>query len=73
MAKRQSSLLDGEQQKRAKTPPQPNPYDAPDVGRGWAEQNQSRDRGHSRTREDRQSELDQACSKSRKRSESPVE
>ena len=34
MAKRQSSPLDGEQQKRAKTPPQPDPYNTPDVGRG---------------------------------------
>ena len=70
MAKCQSSPLDGEQQKRAKTPLQPDPYDAPDVGRGRAEQNQSQDRGHSRTREDRQSELDRACSKCRKRSKS---
>ena len=70
MAKRQSSLLDGEQQKRAKTPPQPDPYHAPNVGRGRAEQNQSRDRGHSRTRVDRQLELDRARSKSRKRSKS---
>ena len=31
IAKRQSSPLGGEQQKRAKTPPQPDPYDAPDV------------------------------------------
>ena len=40
MAKHQSSPLDGEQQKRAKTPPQPDPYDAPDVGRSW--QNRTR-------------------------------
>ena len=45
MAKHQSSPLDGEQRKRAKTPPQPDPYDTPDVGCGRAEQNQSRDRG----------------------------
>ena len=70
MAKRQSSPLDGEQRKRAKMLPQPNPYDASDVGRSWAEQNQSWDCGRSRTREDRQSELDQACSKSRERSKS---
>ena len=57
MAKCQSSLLDGEQQKRAKTPPQPDPYDTPDVGHGRAEQNQSRDCGRSRTRVDHQSEL----------------
>ena len=31
LAKCQSSPLGGEQQKRAKTPPQPEPYDAPDV------------------------------------------
>ena len=49
---------------------QPNPYDAPDVGRSRAEQNQSWDRGRSRTREDSQLELDRACSKSRKRSKS---
>ena len=70
MAKRQSSPLDGEQRKRAKTLPQPDPYDAPDVGRSRAEQNQSRDHGRSRTRVDRQSELHRARSKSRKRSKS---
>ena len=70
MAKHQSSPLGGEQRKRAKTPPQPDPYDAPGVGRGRAEQNQSRDCGRSRTRVDCQSELDRAHSKSRKRSKS---
>ena len=70
IAKRQSSPLGGEQQKRAKMPPQPDPYDAPDVGRGQEEQNQGWDRGRSRTRVDRQSELDRARSKSRKRSKS---
>ena len=70
MAKHQSSPLDGEQQKRAKMLLQPDPYDAPDVGCGWAEQNQGRDRGRSRTRVDHQSELDQTRSKSRKRSKS---
>ena len=70
MAKRQSSPLDGEQRKRAKTPLQPDPYDAPNVGRGRAEQNQSQDCGRSRTRVDRQLELDQTRSKSRKRSKS---
>ena len=70
MAKCQSSLLDGEQWKRAKTLLQSDPYDAPDVGCGWVEQDQSRDRGRSRTRVDHQSELDQAHSKSRKRSKS---
>ena len=70
LAKRQSSPLGGEQQKRAKTPPQLDPYDAPDVRRGREEQNEGRDRGCSRTRVDRQSELDRARSKSQKRSES---
>ena len=70
IAKRQSSPLGGEQRKRAKMPPQPDPYDTPDVGCGWEEQNQGRDRGRSRTRVDRQSELDRARSKSRKRSKS---
>ena len=67
MAKCQSSPLGGEQRKRAKMPPQPDPYNAPDVGHGWEEQNQGQDRGRLRTRVDRQSELDRARSKSRKR------
>ena len=70
MAKCQSSPLGGEQRKRAKMPLQPDPYDAPDVGRGQEEQNQGRDHGRSRTRVDHQSELDRALSKSRKRSKS---
>ena len=70
MAKRQSSPLGGEQRKRAKTPLQLDPYDAPDVGRGREERNQGQDHGRSRTRVDRQSELDRAQSKSRKRSKS---
>ena len=70
IAKCQSSPLGGEQWKRAKTPPQPDPYDAPDVQRSREEQNQGRDRGHSRTRVDRQSKLDRTCRKSRKRSKS---
>ena len=70
MAKCQSSPLDGEQRKRAKTPPQPDPYNAPNVGCSQAEQNQSQDRGRSRTRVDHQSELDRTRSKSRKRSKS---
>ena len=70
IAKHQSSLLGGEQWKRAKTPPQPDPYDAPDVQRIREEQNQGRDRGHLRTRVDHQSELDRARSKSQKRSKS---
>ena len=48
-------------------PPQPDPYNAPDVGCGGAEQNQSRGRGRSRTRVDQQLELDRTRSKSRKR------
>ena len=67
MAKHQSSMLDGEQRKRAKTLPQPDPYNAPDVGHGRAEQNQTRDHGHSRTRVEHQLELDRTRSKSRKR------
>ena len=70
MAKHQSSPLDGEQRKRAKTLPQPDPYDAPDVGHGRAEQNQSQDHGRLRTRVDQQLELDRTHSKSRKRSKS---
>ena len=57
IAKRQSSQQGGEQRKRAKMLPQPDPYDAPDVGRCWEEQNHGWDRGHSRTRVDRQEEL----------------
>ena len=70
MAKHQSSPLGGEQRKRAKTLPQADPYDAPDVGCRREEQNQGRDRSRSRTRVDHQLELDQAHSKSRKRSKS---
>ena len=70
LAKCQSSPLDGEQRKRAKTPPQPDPYDAPDVRRGREEQNKGHDCGRLRTRVDRPAELDRARSKSRKRSKS---
>ena len=70
MAKRQSSQLGGEQQKRAKTPLEPDPYDAPDVGRSREEQNQGQGHSCSRTRVYLQSELDRAHSKSRKRSKS---
>ena len=66
IAKHQSSPLGGEQRKRAKMPPQPDPYDAPDVRCGREEQNQGQDHGHSRTRVDRKSELDRARSKSRR-------
>ena len=58
LAKRQSSPLGGEQRKRAKTPPQPDPYDTPDVRHGREEQKEGHDRGRSRTRVDRQAELD---------------
>ena len=70
LAKHQSSLLGGEQQKRAKTSLQLDPYDTPYVRRGREEQNEGRDRGRSRTRVDCQAELNRARSKSRKRSES---
>ena len=70
LAKHQSSPLGEEQRKRAKTLPQPDLYDAPDVRHGWEEQNEGRDRGRSRTRVDHQSELDRAHSKNRKRSKS---
>ena len=70
LAKRQSSPLGGEQRKRAKTSPQPDPYNTPDVQHGREEQNEGHNRGHSRTRVDHQSELDRARSKSRKRSKS---
>ena len=70
LAKCQSSQLGGEQRKRAKTPQQPDPYDAPDVRHGQEEQNEGRDCGRLRTRVDRQLELDQARSKTRKRSKS---
>ena len=70
LAKCQPSPLGEEQRKRAKTPPQPDPSDAPDVQCSREEQNEGRDRGRLRTRGDRQSELDRARSKSRKRSKS---
>ena len=70
LAKCQSSPLDGEQRKRAKTLPQLDPYDAPDVRRSREEQKEGHDRGRSRTRVDRQAELNQARSKSQKRSKS---
>ena len=58
LAKCQSSPLGGEQQKRAKTLPQPDPYNAPDVRRGQEEQKEGRDCGRLRTRVDHQAELD---------------
>ena len=70
LAKCQSSPLGGEQWKRAKTPQQPDPYDAPDVRHSQEEQKEGRDRGHLRTRVDGHVELDRARSKSWKRSKS---
>ena len=51
-------------------PLQPDPYDALDVECRQAEQNQGQHHGCSRTRVERQSELDWTHSKSRKRSKS---
>ena len=61
------SPLDEEQCKRARTPPQANPEDAPIWDHAQHEGCENRDRGHSRTRDrrDRQLELDRVCSKSR--------
>ena len=54
-----ASLLEAEQRKQAKTPPQPDPHDALDGGHARVTERKSRDRGHSRVRgEDRQKELD---------------
>ena len=59
LAKWQSSPLDGEQCKRAKMPPQPDPYDASDGEHGRTEQCESRDRGRSTMRSEcRQQVLD---------------
>ena len=77
VAKWQPSPLEDKQHKRAKTPPQPDLEDAPsrenpqtsDAGRNrWAEG----EHGHSKTRrsDDRQKDLEKACSKSRARSKS---
>ena len=67
MAKRQSSPLDEEQCKRARTPPQADPKDAPVQDHTQHEGCENHDWGCSRTRDrlDRQLELDRACSKSR--------
>ena len=65
LAKHQSSPLDREQHKWAKTPPQPDPYDAPNEGCVWSGGHEDQDWGCSRTRsEHQQQELDRACSKS---------
>ena len=69
VAKRQSSPLDEEQRKRARTPPQADPKDAPIWDHAQHEEREDCDWGCSRTRDslDRQLELelDRACSKSR--------
>ena len=70
VAKQQSSLLDEEQRKQARTPPQADPEDAPIQDHAQHEGHENCDRGRSRARDrpDRQLELDRACSKSRARS-----
>ena len=71
LAKWQSSPLDGEQRKGARTPPQPDPHDAPNKGCTQAQECEGRHRGHSKTRDKRrQQELDRARSKSQARSKS---
>ena len=67
VAKQQSSLLDEEQRKQARTPPQADPKDTPIWDHSQHEGREDHDRGRSRTRDssDRQLELDRACSKSR--------
>ena len=67
VAKQQLSLLDEEQCKQARTPPQANPEDAPIRDHAQHEGHENRDWGHSRTRDspDRQLELDSSCSKSK--------
>ena len=73
LAKRHPSLLEVEQCKQAKMPPQPDHHNALDGGRTQTTERESKDRGHSRVRgEDRQKELDRVrvCSKSRKCSKS---
>ena len=60
----------GEQWKRAKLPLQPYPYDAPYVGHGQVERDQSRDRGCSRTKA--QSKSKSRRSKSRRHSKSKM-
>ena len=67
IAKRQSSLLDEEQHKQARTPPQTDPQDAPIQDHAQHEGHENHDQGRSRTRDrlDRQIELDRVHSKSR--------
>ena len=67
VAKRQSSPLDEEQCKQARTPPQANIEDAPIWDHAQHEGCKNCDRGCLRTRDspDRQLELDRMCSKSR--------
>ena len=70
VAKQQSSPLDEEQHKRARTPPQADPEDALVRDHVQHEGHENRDWGCSRTRDrpDRQLELDRVRSKSRARS-----
>ena len=72
VAKWQSSPLDGEQRKWARTPPQADPDDTPIWEHAQHAGCKDHDRGRSKTRGDevRQWELDRACSKSRARSKS---
>ena len=67
VAKWQSSPLDEEQCKRARTPPQADPKDTLIRDHTQHERCENHDRGCSRTRDnpDRQLELDRVCSKSR--------
>ena len=67
VAKWQLSLLDEEQCKQARTPPQADPKDTPVWDHAQHEGCENCDWGLSRTRDilDRQLELDRACSKSR--------
>ena len=66
LAKCQSSPLDGEQRKWAKTPLQPGPHDIPNGKRTRSGGREDQDRGCSRTRsKHRKQEFDRARSKSR--------
>ena len=67
VAKQQSSPLDEEQCKQARTPPQADPKDTPIWDHAQHEGRKNHDSGCLRTRDSlgRQLELDRACSKSR--------
>ena len=69
VAKWQSSPLDEEQHKQARTLPQLDPKDSPLREHALRKGRKDHDRGCSRTRDsaDRQAELDKACGKSRAR------